>query len=164
MRLSISEPEEIKLNMTAMIDIVFQLLVFFIMTFKVVAMEGDFNVKMPIATTNQVESLDDVLPDIIAVNLVAGTNGNINRIVVDGDISFDSPEMFKDLTRLVESRLAADGDVNNPVETEVEFEISYGLKYQYTVQAIEAVSGKVDGDGVTKLIKTVKFKDSKKGS
>ena len=46
MQMSISEPEEIKINMTAMIDIVFQLLVVFIMTFKVVAMEGDFNIKL----------------------------------------------------------------------------------------------------------------------
>ncbi|MFT5528125.1 MAG: biopolymer transport protein ExbD, partial [Pirellulaceae bacterium] len=41
--------EEIELQMTPMIDIVFQLLVFFIMTFKIVAMEGDFNIKMPMA-------------------------------------------------------------------------------------------------------------------
>ena len=57
MRLSSEPPEEIKLNMTAMIDIVFQLLVFFIMTFKVVALEGDFNVKMPLASQNADESL-----------------------------------------------------------------------------------------------------------
>ena len=38
---------EVKLEMTPMIDIVFQLLVFFIMTFKIVSQEGDFNIKMP---------------------------------------------------------------------------------------------------------------------
>ena len=41
--------EKIELQMTPMIDIVFQLLVFFIMTFKIVAMEGDFNIRMPAA-------------------------------------------------------------------------------------------------------------------
>lgn len=35
--------------MTPMIDIVFQLLVFFIMTFKIVSQEGDFHIKMPVA-------------------------------------------------------------------------------------------------------------------
>ena len=44
--------EKIELQMTPMIDIVFQLLVFFIMTFKIVAQEGDFNVKMPLASAN----------------------------------------------------------------------------------------------------------------
>ena len=75
MQMSISEPEEIKINMTAMIDIVFQLLVFFIMTFKVVAMEGDFNIKMPLASESA-DSLDEELPDLITVRLEAGENGN----------------------------------------------------------------------------------------
>ena len=44
------EGEKIELQMTPMIDIVFQLLVFFIMTFKIVAMEGDFNIRMPAAS------------------------------------------------------------------------------------------------------------------
>ena len=42
--------EKIELQMTPMIDIVFQLLVFFIMTFKIVSMEGDFNIRMPAAS------------------------------------------------------------------------------------------------------------------
>ena len=63
MLLETSEPEELKLNMTAMIDIVFQLLVFFVMTFKVVAMEGDFNIKMPLAAADG-QSVDDLLPDL----------------------------------------------------------------------------------------------------
>ena len=41
--------DKIELQMTPMIDIVFQLLVFFIMTFKIVAQEGDFNIKMPVS-------------------------------------------------------------------------------------------------------------------
>ena len=44
-----SGQDKIELQMTPMIDIVFQLLVFFIMTFKIVSQEGDFNVKMPLA-------------------------------------------------------------------------------------------------------------------
>ena len=39
--------EKVEVQMTPMIDIVFQLLVFFIMTFKIVSLEGDFHVKMP---------------------------------------------------------------------------------------------------------------------
>ena len=36
-----------ELTITAMIDVVFLLLAFFIMTFKIVAPEGDFRVNMP---------------------------------------------------------------------------------------------------------------------
>jgi biopolymer transport protein ExbD len=159
MQMSISEPEEIKINMTAMIDIVFQLLVFFIMTFKVVAMEGDFNIKMPLASESA-DSLDEELPDLITVRLEAGENGNISSIIVDDSETLREATMFPDLTNIVEERLAADGDPEQASETEVEFDIAYNLKYSYTVKAIEAVSGKVLPDGAVKtLIKKVKFKD-----
>lgn len=163
MRLEVSDPEEIKLNMTAMIDIVFQLLVFFIMTFKIVVMEGDFNIKMPLAS-DQAESIDEVLPELIMIKLRAGENGNIASIVVDDDQTLADKTMYIDLTSLVEKRIAREGDPEAGAETEVEFDIDYGLKYSYTVKAIEAVSGRVQLDGtVKKLIEKVKFKDSKKG-
>ena len=44
--------EHIVLQMTPMIDIVFQLLVFFVFTFKIVLPEGDFNIRMPSATAS----------------------------------------------------------------------------------------------------------------
>jgi biopolymer transport protein ExbD len=161
--MSITEPDEIKLNMTAMIDIVFQLLVFFIMTFKVVAMEGDFDVKMPLASKNPEQSIDQVFPDLISVKILAGTNGNINSIIVDDNETFSDEDMYKNLTRLIEERITAEGDPEKAAETEVEFDIAYGLKYRYTVQAIESVSGRILPDGsVKKLIQKVKFKDSKK--
>ena len=163
MRMDISEPEEIKLNMTAMIDIVFQLLVFFILTFKVVAMEGDFNVKMPLATENA-DSLDQELPDLITVRLLAGENGRIASIIVDDNETLSEATMYQDLTKIVEERLAGEGNPEDAAETEVEFDIAYNLKYSYTVKAIEAVSGRVQQNGtVKKLIQKVKFKDSKKG-
>jgi biopolymer transport protein ExbD len=160
MQMSISDPEEIKINMTAMIDIVFQLLVFFIMTFKVVAMEGDFNIKMPLASESA-DSLDEELPDLITVRLNAGENGNISSITVDDSEVLREATMFSDLTSIVEERLAAEGDPEQTAETEVEFDIDYNLKYSFTVKAIAAVSGKVlpDGEGIKTLIKKVKFKD-----
>jgi biopolymer transport protein ExbD len=154
-----TEPEEIKLNMTAMIDIVFQLLVFFIMTFKVVAMEGDFNVKMPLAG-DTANDMDTVLPDLIVVELIAGTNGAINSIVADGE-TFSDQNMYIDLTKFIEQRIAGEGNPEDAADTEVEFDIDYGLKYSFTVKAIEAVSGKVLPDGtIKKLIQKVKFKDN----
>ena len=158
----ISKPDEIKLNMTAMIDIVFQLLVFFILTFKVVAMEGDFNIKMPLASESA-DTLDEELPDLITVRLLAGENGNIASIIVDDNENLTEATMYQDLTRIVEQRLAGEGDPESESETEVEFEIAYNLKYSYTVKAIEAVSGRIQQDGtVKKLVQKVTFKDTKK--
>lgn len=163
MRIAEHEPEEIKLNMTSMIDIVFQLLVFFIMTFKVVAMEGDFNIKMPLAST-EAQSMEQIMPDLIVVKLRAGENGNINSIAADDNETYVDGLMFQSLTRYVEERLAGIGDPEQARKTELEFDIDYGLKYSYTVKAIEAVSGKVQPDGsIKKLIEKVKFKDNSGG-
>ena len=56
----LNKNEKIELQMTPMIDIVFQLLVFFIMTFNVVAQEGDFNIRMPAigAPQDQLEEIE----------------------------------------------------------------------------------------------------------
>ena len=163
MRMETTENEEIKLNMTAMIDIVFQLLVFFIMTFKVVAMEGDFNVKMPLASTEQTDSMEDEPPELIRIQLRAGENGAINSIMVDDERdvqTFADEKMYISLTQYIAEKLAGEGDPENAIETEVEFDIDFSLKYSYTVDAIGAVSGQKLPDGsVKKLIEKIKFKD-----
>ena len=111
MRLSNSEPaEEIKLNMTSMIDIVFQLLVFFIMTFDPAVQEGDFNIRMPLASTSANESMTEDLPEVIYVTLTAGTNGNINSISIEDGATFSGQDMYDQLTKFVEGKLAAEGD------------------------------------------------------
>ena len=57
-----SGQDKIELQMTPMIDIVFQLLIFFIMTFKIVSMEGDFNIKMPQASPSTVQTIEPDFP------------------------------------------------------------------------------------------------------
>jgi biopolymer transport protein ExbD len=157
------EPDEIKLEMTSMIDIVFQLLVFFIMTFKVVAMEGDFNVRMPLASRSAELRDDEILPDLIQVRLRAGENGNISAIEADGNeiVGGSVEEMFGNLTQHIESRLAGAANPDEAKKTEVEFDIDYDLRYSHTVRGIEAVSGRKLSDGsVIKLIEKIKFKDN----
>ena len=162
MKIELAEPEEIKLNMTSMIDIVFQLLIFFILTFRVVAMEGDFSIRMPLASSNA-DTIDTVVTQI-DVQLKAGPNGNISSITVDGRDTFTDPDptvMFQQLTEYVELKLAGDFDPAADSEIEVEFDIDYALRYKYTVMGIEAVSGRKMPDGsVRKLIEKIKFKDN----
>lgn len=156
--------EDIKLNMTAMIDVVFQLLVFFIMTFKIVAAEGDFNVRMPLASEVPPEQSMEDVPTLISVKLNAGDNGNISSIDVDDGLqnfSFTDQSMFQELTNFVETVLASNADPESAPDTEVEFDIDYHLKYQYAVKAIGAVSGRVmPDDSVKTLIEKIKFRDN----
>ena len=48
--------------MTSMIDIVFLLLIFFVMTFKIVELEGDFSVRIPLAGSASVSREPTDLP------------------------------------------------------------------------------------------------------
>ncbi len=158
---------ESKVDMTPMIDIVFQLLVFFIMTFKVVTMEGDFKIKMPIAS-NEAQNMEEVFPTVLNVKISAGENGGVSSVAVDTGGA--DPQSFEDanwpasLTGYVSSAIAGEGDPSTAQETEVEFDIDFGLRYKYTVKAIESVSGIIQPDGsVKKLIEKIKFKNKKSG-
>ena len=159
MRLRAAKPEEIKMNMTSMIDIVFQLLVFFVMTFNPVQYEGDFSVKMPLNSTAPSETIEDI-PEVISVSLAADQAGDLTNILVDS-VPVDQNDLYGGLTKAIEARLAAgEGNPDSTTETEVDFDIAPALKYSFTVAAIEAVSGKKEGDVVTKLISKIKFKDN----
>ncbi|QEG24717.1 ExbD/TolR family protein [Mariniblastus fucicola] len=160
-----TENEDIKLNMTSMIDIVFQLLVFFILTFKVVVQEGDYNVRMPIAAVDT-ESMDEP-PELIRVMLRAGETGAISTIEVDDEVEVETlagdttAELYAQLNDYIDAKVSAGNDPESGVETEVEFDIDSNLKYRFTVQAIEAVSGKQLADGnVKKLVENIKLKDN----
>src|SRR5438034_7818661 len=72
--------DKVEQQMTPMIDIVFQLLTFFVMTFKIASEEGDFNVKMPLGITNGFPQ--DQLP--LQVRLSATPEGRLR------DLQFNS--------------------------------------------------------------------------
>ena len=158
--------EEVKLNMTAMIDIVFQLLVFFIMTFKVVAMEGDFDIKMPMAAKNKTTDIENITT-LITVKITAGDEGQITSLAVDNGQAGESfsNDIFQKLTQFVESTMGgAEGDPTLKEDFEVEFDIDYGLRYEHTVKAIESVSGKVLPSGQIKtLVEKFKLRDNSGG-
>ena len=158
--------EEVKLNMTAMIDIVFQLLVFFIMTFKVVAMEGDFDIKMPMAAEKTTKDIENVTT-LITVKITSDDQGQISSLSADNGAQGESfsDDIFNQLTQFVESTMGgAEGEPSSTDEFEVEFDIDYGLRYEHTVKAIESVSGKVQADGSIKtLVEKFKLRDNSGG-
>lgn len=158
---------ESKVDMTPMIDIVFQLLVFFIMTFKIVTMEGDFLIKMPIAS-NEAQNMEEVFPTVLNVKILAGEKGGVANVAVD--TSGADPQNYDDenwpasLTSYVSKAISGEGDPSTAQETEVEFDIDYSLRYTFTIKAIESVSGIIQPDGsVKKLIEKIKFKNKKGG-
>jgi biopolymer transport protein ExbD len=145
--------EGIPLQMTSMIDIVFQLLAFFIMTFKIVTQEGDFNVKMPLADVGP-GPIDQQLIPPIQVRLQAGRGGELTNVAMNqkrlGGISDLRDEIFGLIG--TDSPAAGDG-------AEVELDCDYNLRYEYVIEAITAVSGYRDGatGDIVKLVDKLKF-------
>ena len=149
--------EKAELQLTSMIDVIFLLLIFFVMTFKIAAQEGDFNVKMPIGggpgsadTTN--------LP--IKLRLRANADGELVDIVVNDSLTFGN-----DWTKLRGYVLNVTGGNTPPTPDEgpeVEIDLDYNLRYEYVIGAVTAVTGQRLGDEVKRLVERIKFAPPRK--
>jgi len=149
--------EKAELQLTSMIDVIFLLLIFFVMTFKIAAQEGDFNVKMPIGggpgsadTTN--------LP--IKLRLRANADGELVDIVVNDSLTFGN-----DFTKLRGHILNVTGGNAPPTPEEgpeVEIDLDYNLRYEHVIGAVTAVTGQRLGDEVKRLVERIKFAPPRK--
>ncbi|MEM8732651.1 MAG: biopolymer transporter ExbD [Planctomycetota bacterium] len=152
-----SKDDKNELPMTSMIDIVFLLLVFFIMTFKISAQEGDFNIKMP--APGQGAAADSTqLP--LKLRLKSDGNGGLQEIVLNENLSFgtDWQQLRGQIVRMV-------GDPTGPADDEgpeVEIDLDYDLHYIHVIKAITAVTGYRSGDDVVKLVDRIKFAPQRK--
>jgi biopolymer transport protein ExbD len=151
--------DKVSVDMTPMIDVVFQLMSFFMCTLKVVAPEGDFDIRMPLGVAAAATPDDQQVPPV-RVKLSAGPDGALAGIAMNGQPVGDFEELRKRILALV----GTDSGPNSLAErTEVELDCDYGLKYVNVVRAITAVSGKVQDGQIVELIKKIKFTPPKRG-
>jgi len=125
----------VELQMTSMIDIVFLLLVFFVMTFQVVIPEGDFALRMAAATPGS-QSLEQP-PEKIRVRLRAGVDGSLSGIEAEGK----TLASLVDLRQLVLSLTGSNSGPVGATAPEIEFDADPGLDYQHLMAALTAVKG-----------------------
>jgi biopolymer transport protein ExbD len=144
--------EKSGLNMTSMIDIVFLLLIFFVMTFKIVELEGDFSVRMPLAGSGAATTDPTDLP--LKLRLFADDNGQLTSMVLNEiDLGVDFDQLRSNVVALVGSASPIEGEEG----PEIEIDTDYNLRYEYVIRSITAVSGYKDGNQVVKLIEKIKF-------
>jgi biopolymer transport protein ExbD len=151
--------DKIELQTTPMIDIVFQLLAFFCMTFRIGALEGDFRVKMPAVAPREAAPNAEQAPPIRIV-LKADADGELAGIWMD-------KTSFPSLQDLGAYMVATVAPARSPDEAqgkaEVEIEADYDLKYKYTMDAISKLSGYVDSAGHTVgLVEKIRFSPPRK--
>lgn len=154
MKIKSRSTSKVELMMTPMIDIVFQLLIFFIMTFKIAVAEGDFNVKMPLAAPREGMPQDDTLPPM-KVRLTASPGGQLSGISLNDN-------RFADFNGLHQYIIGVIGNERGPgsrqATAEVELDCDFNLRYENVVRAVTAVSGYVGPDGnIVKLVEKLKF-------
>src|SRR5436305_11715771 len=92
-------PDKIPIDMTPMIDIVFQLLTFFCMTLRVSSAEGDFNIKMPLSATSAGIPDPNQLPPM-KVRMRADASGNLAELTLN-DRAFTGADRFKALHQYI---------------------------------------------------------------
>ena len=146
------EAEKSSLNMTSMIDVVFLLLIFFVMTFKIVELEGDFSVRMPLAGSDSMTMDPTDLP--LKLRLQADENGKLTSMALN-EISLGTD--FDQLRANVVDLIGTTAPVEGEEGPEIEIDTDYNLRYEYVIRSITAVSGYKQGNEVVKLIEKVKF-------
>ena len=157
--------EKIELQMTSMIDIVFQLLVFFIMTFKIVAQEGDFKLRLPHSTSGTVGNFEQSLRinleayDIPSEPLIDGTLSSVEVYVGETPVALPAGHsVWSDaaLRKYVEQELKKSGPGSITSATLI---LHPRLKYSEVIKVITAISGKLDlGTGeAVKLFERISF-------
>ncbi len=146
--------ETVELQMTSMIDIVFQLLVFFIMTFKIVLPEGDFNIRMPLPA-NEAPAAPSELPTL-NLRMIAGEEGKLAKLQLDTRV-FEGEDRFAKLHGHVRGMIDDAGGPGTTSDQEVEINADYELRYDYVMRAITALSGYIENGQRHQLIEKIRL-------
>ena len=183
---------KIPIDMTPMIDVVFQLLTFFMLTLKTVIVEGDFNIRMPLGAS--AAPAEDVPIPPLVLKMTATPEGRLAGVQMGGksivgqdllgelggaDAMLEAAggdktvlgqarkakqQAAERLTATIQAQIVGSfgNDLSRAELTELELDCDPGLKYDHVVSAITAASGIVQGTEVVPLIQKIKFAPPKK--
>lgn len=158
--------EEVKLQMASMIDIVFLLLSFFIITYRTPELEGDFNIRMPaVVQSNKLPMLDELTP--LTVTLSCDANGELNGIRFgNSSMGVDFNQLREAIYHYIQSgshvtyqeAMLGSATPSFRNDLEVELDCDPRLRYRYTMQAITAITGYLNGENqMIKMVEKIKF-------
>lgn len=152
-----SAPSKVEIPMAPMIDIVFQLLIFFMLNLKIVAPEGNFNINLPVSAPANAAQPDVSLPDI-KVGLRSDRDGNLVALTLGGNNLGNDNAAFD---RLNAEILKIIGRPGNPLtkDIEVELDADFECHYKYVVKAISRCTGRFDPQTqqIARYVEKIKF-------
>lgn len=139
MQIKRKELQTVEMQMGPMIDMVFLLLVFFMVTAKPIKQESDINIGLP-GTVAQEEALD--IPDEQRIIVRADGQVVLNDLTMDTPTSAELPSLVSTLKRFKESSDA------NKSEALVTIDAEDGSRHQRIVDVLNACA-KAEINGVT---------------
>jgi biopolymer transport protein ExbD len=136
--------DKVELMMAPMIDIVFLLLVFFLLTFKIVEREGDFAIKMPQSPQAGSPVEMDIPP--IKITLTADRDGELKAILLNepdptnpgGRLSIGRD--FQKLRQHIRGIIRDDAGPTTAADYQVQFKADFDLRYKWVMKAITYAS------------------------
>ncbi|MCS7063020.1 MAG: biopolymer transporter ExbD [Methylacidiphilales bacterium] len=144
-RLPRRSPEDVEISMSPMIDMVFLLLIFFLVSSKPLKPEADLGMKLP-GTVAQEEAID--IPDEQRIKILASGQVLLNDMPIDTPDSKELPQLLFTLTRFKQACKA------NRSEALVTLDPEDDVKHQRIADVMN-VCAKADIDGVTFAGKTM---------
>lgn len=140
----------VPIDMTPMIDIVFQLLIFFVLTLQIVPAEGQFEMQMPRQTAGGKFGSSEVPP--LIVTLQSDADGGLAEISLGGESFTDLEALHVRIERLV---------AENPhltTQGRVELRCDPDLAYQHAIAGVGAISAsRLEGGAIVRLFEQVRF-------
>lgn len=145
--------ERLQVNMTPLIDMCFQLIIFFMLTLRMFSPEGDFGITMPLSTPSPgTPPMSE--PTSVKIRLIAYPDGKLAGIQMGQRNLASFADLHKQIREVIGFQRGPAG-----ANTEVELDCDYNLKFRYIVDALNAVTGYVanDRETVIRMIDKIKF-------
>jgi biopolymer transport protein ExbD len=155
-----NEIEKVEMNMTPMIDVCFQLLIFFMLSLRLFSPEGDFSITMPIAAPREGLPPPTQIPPV-RVRLSANNDGDLAGIQMGQRMLTNFKELHDQIREVSKNDR---GPGATPGSAEVELDCDYNLKFEYVVNALSAVAGYFANDRqtVVRMIEKIRFAPPRK--
>ncbi len=153
-------PEKIEPQMAPMIDVVFLLLIFFMLTLKIISPEGDFSINMPAVAQAQTET-PKLLPDFKVRLFADVATGQLIEVRFGQRSLGTGSRAFQLLQQTIKEQIAGSPYAD---EIEIEIDADFDLNYEHVISAVSACTGEVSGttaDGgtpkISRFVEKIKF-------
>lgn len=150
---------EVELNLASMLDMAFQLLAFFVLTFRPSPVEGQLSLHLPPAapvtnvTADKPEKADAAEAGAttlktLEISVFANANGGVSSVQVDTRTAFTGPADAANLHKL-DQRLKDQFSFEHSPYEQVIIRVDPKLKYEELMQVIDVCTRQKMSDGQT---------------